>query len=63
MGEDVASGWVLTELEEGRPAPGSSALEDIKPEQGGFVSLLVLDMDAYAEKYGNNAVRKNLTLS
>jgi len=24
--------------------------------------MLVLDMDAYAEKYGNKAVRKNLTI-
>ncbi|MCI7331572.1 MAG: HicB family protein, partial [Selenomonadaceae bacterium] len=31
-----------------------------KPE--GFVNMIVLDMDAYAEKYGNKAVRKNVTL-
>ena len=31
-------------------------------EDGGIVSLLVLDMDSYAEKYGKNAVRKNLTI-
>jgi hypothetical protein len=24
--------------------------------------MLVLDMDAYADKYGNKAVRKNLTI-
>ena len=30
--------------------------------EGGFVSMLVLDMDAYAEKYGNKAVRKSLTI-
>jgi hypothetical protein len=37
-------------------------IEDIHPEDGGFVSMLVLDMDAYADKYGNKAVRKNLTI-
>jgi predicted RNase H-like HicB family nuclease len=62
MGTDAASGWVLTELEDGKPEPKSSRLEDIHPEDGGFVSMLVLDMDAYAEKYGNKAVRKNLTI-
>jgi len=62
MGTDAASGWVLTELEDGRPAPASSPIKKIKPEAGGFVSMLVLDMDAYAEKYGNKAVRKNLTI-
>jgi predicted RNase H-like HicB family nuclease len=62
MGIDAASGWVLDELEDGRRVPDASALEAIKPESGRFVSLLVLDMDAYAEKYGDKAVRKNLTI-
>lgn len=62
MGTDVASGWVLDELEDGKPAPEASPLERIIPEAGGFVSMLVLDMDAYAEKYGEKAVRKNLTI-
>ena len=62
MGVDAASGWVLTELEAGRPAPPASKTDAIRPEQGGFVSLLALDMDSYAEKYGDKAVRKNLTI-
>lgn len=62
MGMDAASGWVLDELEDGKPVPAASPLEDITPDPGGFVSLLVLDMDAYAEKYGEKAVRKNLTI-
>lgn len=62
MGEDAAAGWVLDELEDGRSAPAASAMSDIHPEEGGFVSLLSLDMDAYAEKYGSAAVRKNCTI-
>ena len=62
MGIDAASGWVLTELEDGRPIPPSSEIESIHPESNGFVSLLVLDMDSYNEKYGSKAVRKNLTI-
>ena len=62
MGMDAASGWVLDELEDGKPAPPASPLESITPEPGGFVSMLVLDMDSYAEKYGDKAVRKNLTI-
>lgn len=63
MAEDAASGWVLDELEDGRPAPESSSLKDIRPDApDGFVSLIALDMDAYAEKYGKKAVRKNLTI-
>jgi predicted RNase H-like HicB family nuclease len=61
MGTDAASGWVLTELEDGKPIPKSSDIADVHPEQGGFVSILLLDMDIYAERYGNKSVRKNLT--
>ena len=62
MGTDAASGWVLTELEDGEAIPDASPIETVKPDEGGFASMLVLDMDAYAEKYGNKAVRKNLTI-
>ena len=62
MGTDAASRWVLDELEDGKPVPKASPIEAIHPEPGGFVSILVLDMGAYAEKYGNKAVRKNLTI-
>lgn len=62
MGEDAAAGWVLDELEDGNRVPPASNVEDVTPDIGGFVSLLVLDMDAYTEKYGDKAVRKNLTI-
>ena len=62
MGIDAASGWVLTELEDGNPVPSASAISDITPRPGGFVSVLALDMDSYTEKYGDKAVRKNLTI-
>ena len=62
MAEDAASGWVLDELEEGNPVPPASVMGTVTPDAGGFVSLLTLDMDAYAEKYGSKSVRKNLTI-
>ncbi len=62
MATDAASGWVLDELEDGKVAPEATPMSQIVPEEGGFVSLLVLDMDSYAEKYGEKAVRKNLTI-
>ena len=37
-------------------------INKIIPDEGGFVSMLILDMDSYAEKYGDKAVRKNLTI-
>ena len=62
MGTDAASGWVLDELEDGNSLPLASPLSSIVPDAGGFVNMLVLDMDSYAEKYGEKAIRKNLTI-
>lgn len=65
MGEEAASGWILGELEDGKAVPPASPMADIHPDPEigeGFVSLLALDMDAYAEKYGSKSVRKNLTI-
>lgn len=62
MAEDAASGWVLDEMEDGKPVPAASKAAAIAVQPGEFVNLLVLDMDAYAEKYGSKAVRKNLTI-
>lgn len=62
MAEDAASGWVLTELEDGKPVPAASDLENVKAEAEQFVTLVALDMDAYAAKYGSNAVKKTLTI-
>lgn len=62
MATDAASGWVLTELEDGNEAPKESDIESVKAPEGSFVSLVALDMDAYAEKYGKKAVKKTLTI-
>ena len=61
---DAASGWVLDELEEGRKALDASAPETVKADayEHGIVSVIMLDIDAYAEKYGSKAVRKNCTI-
>ena len=64
MGVDAASGWILGELEEGNNIPTPTLRkEDIKLEEAdSFISMLVLDMDAYAEKYGEKTVRKNISI-
>lgn len=58
MGTDAASGWVLDEMEDGNPIPPASDIKDMSFEKDGIVNLLVLDMDAYALKYGNKAINK-----
>ena len=63
MAEDAASGWVLTQLEEGRPAPKASKLSGIRTKSSDqLASMIALDMDSYAAKYGSKAVRKNVTI-
>lgn len=62
MGVDAASGWILDEMEDGNTYPAPSQPQDVSCPTGSFVSILVLDMDAYAERYGTKAVRKNITI-
>ena len=50
MAVDAASGWVLDELEEGNPVPKASKYEEIQPKEVGQVNLVLLDIDAYAER-------------
>jgi predicted RNase H-like HicB family nuclease len=52
MGIDAASGWILSELQDEKSIPHPSHINDIQPDPGGFVSLIALDIGAYAEKYG-----------
>ena len=60
---DAASGWVLGELEEGHAIPEASNFFDIQlDKENSFKSVISLDIDAYAEKYGRKAVRKNITI-
>lgn len=62
MATDAACGWVLGELEEGSSIPTATPIEQIQIEKNSFVNLLVLDIDAYAEQYGEKSVRKNITI-
>lgn len=63
MAIDAASGWVLDEIEDGNPVPKASKPSDIVLEdKNDFVNLVALDMDSYAEKYGQKAIRKNCTI-
>ena len=62
MGIDAASGWILGELEDGEQIPRASDYFEITAENGCMINMLLLDIDAYEEKYGEKAVRKNLTI-
>lgn len=62
MAQDAACGWILGELEDNKTIPKASEVQDIKLGEDEFVSLVVLDMNTYAEKYGRKLVKKNTTI-
>lgn len=62
MGTDAACGWILGELEDGNSIPSPTPHEEISTDPESFINLLVLDIDAYSEKYGEKAIRKNITI-
>ncbi len=64
MASDAASLWVLDELEEGRIPPKATDAAKVKADEypNGIVSVIMLDMDAYAEKYGKGSINKNCVL-
>jgi hypothetical protein len=64
MGTDAASGWILGEIERNLPVPLPSPIENIKPDEGeeAFVSLLLLDLNEYAKKYGKQMVQEEIKI-
>lgn len=63
MATDAASGWILDELEDGKSIPKASDIKDVHADSDdGIVNLLILDIDEYAEKYGEKSVRKNISI-
>lgn len=62
MGMDAASGWILGELEDGVQIPKASDYKTLQVGENELTTLLLLDLDSYAERYGEKAIRKNLTI-
>lgn len=62
MATDAASGWVLTSLEDGEKIPKATGIAAVEAPDNGFVSLILLDMDSYAKKYGRRLVKRTVTI-
>lgn len=62
MGIDAASGWILGELEDGNVIPKPTEYKNVEVSDNALLNLIMLDVNDYAEKYGEKAVRKNLTI-
>jgi predicted RNase H-like HicB family nuclease len=59
---EVASEILMKELESGNPIPKPTPIEFMKPVQGGFITMLMMDMSAYAAKVGAGSVKKSLNI-
>jgi predicted RNase H-like HicB family nuclease len=65
MAADAASGWLLYLLEdEKQQPPASSDIKNVVADEyeNGFISLISIDLEEYAKKFGNKAVKKTLTI-
>lgn len=64
MAVDAASGWLLYSVENNEQIPPASDIKNVVADEyeNGFVSLISIDLDEYARKYGNKAVKKTLTV-
>lgn len=64
MAIDAASGWLLDEVENNKTLPKPSDIKSIVANEyeNGFISLISVDLDDYAKKFGNKAVKKTLTI-
>jgi hypothetical protein len=64
MADEAACGWIYGEIERGVAIPPPSGVSDVRADdfEDGFVNLIRLDVDAYAEKFHSKSVRKNCSL-
>lgn len=60
--QDAASKWVLDELECGFKPPVPTNPTSISVLYNDFVSVVLVDMDAYAKKYSTKLVKKSVTI-
>lgn len=64
MAVDAASGWILDSIECGESIPAATTdISKIPLEYpDGTVNFILLDMEDYAKKHSNKAIRKNCTI-
>lgn len=64
MAQDCGCGWIAGVIEDGEKIPKPSSINNVKADEyeNGFVNLVMLDIDAFDEKNGKKAIRKNCTI-
>jgi len=59
---EAAAGWIMGCIDKGEPLPDASELNLIIPDDGGFVSLLYIDLDNLKLNFSDKPVKKTLTI-
>jgi len=59
---ETASDILFKELESGNPIPRPTPIEDMPSVSEGFITMLMLDINAYAAKIGASVVKKSLSV-
>ncbi|MCL1919030.1 MAG: type II toxin-antitoxin system HicB family antitoxin [Peptococcaceae bacterium] len=62
MAADAAAGWLLDSLSHGEKIPAPSKLENVSPDEGGFISMVLVDLDALEKNYSDKSIKKTLTI-
>jgi predicted RNase H-like HicB family nuclease len=63
MAVEASAGWLLSCVQDNETLPDSSDITKVKLEYNdGFVNLICIDLDEYAQKHGNKAIKKTLTI-
>lgn len=63
MAEEACGLWLYTALKDGYPVPDASTIDTVeKDDDAAFASLVLVDMDEHARKYGDKAVRRTVSL-
>ena len=59
---ETSSDILIKELESGNPIPKPTPVEYLQPVTGGFITMLMLDINAYATKTGASVIKKSLNI-
>ena len=62
MAAEAAAGWIMGSIDKGEPLPIASALETVHPDDGGFASLVFIDLDELKANYDEKPIKKTLTI-
>ena len=60
--QEASSGWLLSALEDGDKLPEVTDMSLIEHDDNTIISMIVVDMDETALKYGKHSVKKTLTI-